>query len=305
MLKKLTWLLVLVIFGSITWDYAKNNVALDETVNEVVTFIEEVVNEPAPVIAPISNSAVVPVDSQTQAELKEVVTTVEELSESIYYYASRYETQFSINYKGDTAQTEPMIQQAYDLIEQRDPYLFGHLSDRNIQFSYTSHWAELNFNQQYLTTYEQERLVNGKVQAILESVDTTTMTDYDKVKFVNDYIVQNTVYSQATTASAHSAYAVLFESKGVCQGYALLAYKMLKELGIENLYVTGQVAEGGHAWNLVQLEGAWYHLDTTWNDPLPDRGNGVRYDYFLVSDGQLQQDHAWDMTKFPKAAANY
>ena len=67
--------------------------------------------------------------------------------------------------------------------------------------------------------------------------------------------------------------AVLKEHKGVCQGYALLALKMLRELGIETLYVVGEVNTGPHAWNLVKVDGEWYHLDTTWNDPVPDRGN--------------------------------
>ena len=57
----------------------------------------------------------------------------------------------------------------------------------------------------------------------------------------------------------------------------------------------------GHAWNLVQLDGQWYHLDVTWNDPLPDRGNEVRYGYFLVSDTHLARDHTWIMADYPSA----
>lgn len=306
MIKRLLWLVVIIIFGTIAFDYAKNNFALDEKIDEVVTIIQEQTSEQmASVTTEPSNSEVVPIDSEQLQEPAGAVTTAQEMASAVLYYLSRYEQHFTIEFKGNTSQLDSLIQEAYNIIEKEAPYIYGHLSDRNIEYTYTSRRATLQFNQNYLTNYEQERLVNGKVQAILQTIDVSTMSDVDKVKFVNDYIVQHTVYSEQTSASPHSAYAVLYEGKGVCQGYALLAYKMLDELNVENLYVTGEVPDGGHAWNLVKLEGNWYHLDTTWNDPLPDRGNGVRYDYFLVSDGQLQKDHAWDMVKYPRAGASY
>ena len=302
MLRTLTWLLIFTIFGAIGFDYLKNNVDIDAKIDEVAMLIEGAIQEEIAVTTEPSNSAVVPVDSATPEQIKGAVTSAQELADATYYYLSRYKQQFTIEFKGDTSQLESIIQQAYTLIEERDPYVYGHLSDRNIEFTYTARQATLNFNQNYLTTYEQERLVNGKVAAILQTIDASTMTDVDKVKFVNDYIVQHTMYSEATSASPHSAYAILFEGKGVCQGYALLAYKLLTELGIEALYVTGEVYTGGHAWNLVKLDGNWHHLDTTWNDPLPDRGNGVSYDYFLITDSQMSKDHSWDLAKYPRAA---
>lgn len=300
------WLVILGIVGTIGFDYVKNNVDIDRTIDEIASFVDETIAEQMTTITTEpANSEIVPIDTKAVDEPKNVVTTTAELTEALLYHLNRYEQQFTIEFKGNTQQIESMIEEAYAVVEQQNPYIYGHLSDRNIEYSYTSRRATLNFYQQYLTTYEQERYVNGKVEAILATVDSSTMSDFDKVKFVNDYIVQQTRYSEATAASPHSAYAVLFEGKGVCQGYALLAYKMLDELGVENLYVTGEVADGGHAWNLVKLDGSWYHLDTTWNDPLPDRGKGVSYSYFLVSDAQLQKDHAWDGAKYPRAMSQY
>lgn len=310
MFKRLILLIVLVIFGSIGFDYAKDRLNLDVKLDEVATYIEQVTEQVANnekiaelVTQEPLDSAIIPVDSASTAAPQGAVTTTEELANAIYYYASHYETNFTIEYKGDTSQLETMIQSAYDMLETQDPYVYGHLSDRNIEFSYTSRKATLNFNQQYLTTYEQERYVNGKVQAILGSVNYGALSDYEKVKYVNDYIVQHTAYSEATEASPHSAYAILYEGKGVCQGYALLAYKLLSEMGMEALYVTGEVYTGGHAWNLVKVDGEWYHLDTTWNDPVPDRGAGVRYDYFLINDSQMASDHSWNSTKYPQAVS--
>lgn len=304
MFRFLATLIIVGIIGAVGYDYVKNNIDVTEVVNDVTAYIDDTVEkQQQPVTTEPTNSSIVPIDVQPNGQHLDVVTNSAELSEALLFYLSKYEPQFSIEFQGDTSQIEAIINEAYAMVEQHNPYVYGHLSNRNIEYSYTSKRATLNVQQTYLTNANQERYVNGKVTAILQMIEAASMSDIDKVKFVNDYIVQHTRYSEATSASPHSAYAVLFEGKGVCQGYALLAYKMLNELGIENLYVVGEVAEGGHAWNLVKLDGNWYHLDTTWNDPLPDRGNGVSYNYFLISDGQLSKDHTWDMTKYPRAAS--
>ncbi len=93
------------------------------------------------------------------------------------------------------------------------------------------------------------------------------MSDFEKAKAVNDYIVLNTTYSENTATSPHNPYAILKEGKGVCQAYALLTYRLLKAGGMDVRYVTGYAGED-HAWNLVKVDGKWYHLDTTWNDPV-------------------------------------
>ncbi|MEI0738920.1 hypothetical protein VQ056_23700 [Paenibacillus sp. JTLBN-2024] len=48
-----------------------------------------------------------------------------------------------------------------------------------------------------------------------------------------------------------------------------------------------------HAWNLVLLDGKWYHLDTTWDDPAPDRKGEIGFGYYLRTDAQMKKDHAW------------
>lgn len=75
---------------------------------------------------------------------------------------------------------------------------------------------------------------------------------------------------------------------------------------MENLYVSGNVGEELHAWNLVKLDGEWYHLDTTWNDPIY---TGIfkwlgeqTYDYFLISDKKMKKDHEWDYELYPQTA---
>ena len=63
---------------------------------------------------------------------------------------------------------------------------------------------------------------------------------------------------------------------------------LLEEAGIPVEYVRNS----NHAWDIVQIDGEWYHVDTTWDDPTPDRKGYVRYDYFLRSDSFMSRDHS-------------
>lgn len=252
--------------------------------------------------APAQVNAPVPTTSPTQnVTVPNTIDSLEKLTDAFYMYFSEYNTNFTIEYRGSTANIDDLIQRAVTDALARDSYIQGHLSERQIQYEYSKVAATIHVQQSYLTNAQQEKIVDTKIASLVSKVNTATMTDFEKVKFVNDYIVQNTQYSDATSTSAHSAYTLIAEGKAVCQGYALFATKFLRALGLEAMYVTGEVYTGGHAWNLVKVDGEWYHLDTTWNDPVPDRGNGVRYNYFLISDEALSADHVWQRADYPKA----
>jgi len=155
---------------------------------------------------------------------------------------------------------------------------------------------------QYHENAAQTDYVNKKVTATLKTIITPGMNAHQKVKAIHDWIVLNVAYDESL--QAYSAYEALTSGKTVCQGYSLLAYKMLNEAGIPTRIAEGTVRTGAHAWNLVQLDGKWYHLDTTWDDPVPDKKGRTTYNYYLVTDKQLRQDHAWTKT-YPSATTSY
>lgn len=307
MLKRITFLVIVIVlikptfdFGSKWYDDIKqflnnNDVNIQDATSDVLTTFSSAKNS---IASTASNTL-----TTISGEAPNSVQTVEELADSFYYYLSNWQTDFEIHYVGSTADIENIIQMAVDDAANRDQYIFGHLADRTIEYEYSSFDAKLKVHQTYLTNAAQEQIVNEKVASILASVTPESMSDFQKVKFVNDYIVKNTEYSTNSTSSPHSACAVVQEGKGVCQGYALLALKMLQDLGVETKYVVGEVYTGGHAWNLVKVDGEWYHLDTTWNDPTPDRKNVVRYEYFLVNDEEMRKDHTWIQSDYPEATS--
>jgi len=154
----------------------------------------------------------------------------------------------------------------------------------------------------YCKGYDEES--TAMAQALLPQIVTPGMSEYETVKAIHDYIVNNTQYdydrllNDTVPDISHSPLGVLQYGVAVCQGYAY-AFELLCDLsGIECDFVGGVAGGGGHAWNQVKVDGKWYNVDTTWDDPIYFL-NGVRvpylsYDYFLVSDDVLYQDHSTD-----------
>lgn len=146
---------------------------------------------------------------------------------------------------------------------------------------------------------------------------TSDMTAYDKELAIHDFLVDTVTYGNQTVIidNEHEAYGALIEHSAVCEGYAKAFQLLCTVNGIECKYITGETDEA-HGWNLVNLNGVWYHVDVTWDDPVDTSGTGentfdgyVSHAYFNVSDDILAQDgHSWERSNYPTAnsmAMNY
>ena len=121
----------------------------------------------------------------------------------------------------------------------------------------------------YRESKEQTQYVKAQAKSIVGSIVKPGMDEHEKVKAIHDYVVKHVSYD--TSYQAYTAYEALANRSAVCQGYTLLTYELLKEAGIQNHIVTGTGNGQAHAWNLVNIENKWYHLDTTFDDPVPDK----------------------------------
>lgn len=232
---------------------------------------------------------------------KSAITTWDQVVKEVEKQVNAFETDINLTYKGSMTNFNENVLAAFDKAQKKAVYAGGHIESTTIS---TDSAGEIKFKIKYLTTKTQELTVQKKVDQVLANIITPSMTTFQKVKAVNDYIVSNAKYGESTKSSPHSAHALLLEGQAVCQGYALLTYKMLNQLGVEAQYVVGIVnGNEDHAWNLVKIDGKWYHLDTTWNDPLPNRPGTSSYDYFLVTDAQLKKDHTWITSDYPAATS--
>ena len=128
-----------------------------------------------------------------------------------------------------------------------------------------------------ITAYEHAvRNILGNIQP--------SWSDLEKAMYVNDYLAVNCKYD--FTYSKYSAYNALVEGTAVCQGYALAYRELMGRLGIPCQMVSS--APLNHAWNLIQINGSWYHVDVTWNDPTSDRLGRAGHSYLLKSTGWFQ-----------------
>ncbi len=155
----------------------------------------------------------------------------------------------------------------------------------------------------YTCTPDERSARQNEIDAIVDPVCSSlqNLDNYDKVRGVYDFLIDHTTYDLAYTDS--SMYGLFHNGRSVCAGYARATQYMLNKLGIETIYVSGTASgstslyqtTGQHAWNIVQVDGSWYQLDTTWGDPaFADGHQERRYDYFLVTSADISGDHTED-----------
>lgn len=137
------------------------------------------------------------------------------------------------------------------------------------------------------------------VDSILKNVD-PSWGDYEKAKYVFEYLAGNVEYQMGTEQN-QNIISVFLNKKTVCQGYANATQYLLTLLGIPAVVVTGTAEGDTHAWNLVQLDGAYYFMDTTWgnssyNNGASGMGTFINYNYFGVTTAEISKTHQADGT---------
>ncbi|AOY14544.1 S-layer protein [Bacillus sp. ABP14] len=217
-----------------------------------------------------------------------------------------YEMNITLPYKTTNSNTKEVMNtlfNAYKEVASKNEYTNNNRS--NVSYGLSGSPGNYTFTLKitYRETKEQTEYVMKQAKAIVSSITQVGMDDHEKVKAIHDYVVKHVSYD--TSYKAYTAYEALVNRSAVCQGYALLTYQLLKEAGIENHFVVGTGDGQPHAWNLVKIENKWYHLDTTFDDPVPDEQGRVTYSYFNLSDEQIARNHEWNRGDYPQATTNY
>lgn len=150
--------------------------------------------------------------------------------------------------------------------------------------------TEQEIAQQNIEIGKMQEAFDRNTQQLLSSVD-ESMTDEEKLLALHDALVCHVSYSKESTGkyinSIYTAYGAIVEGAGVCQSYAL-AYECLARLaGIQDIHLVSNTI---HSWNMVKLDGNWYHIDATFDDPVSDVNGRVLHKYFLISDKKLSEN---------------
>ncbi len=142
-------------------------------------------------------------------------------------------------------------------------------------------WSERMLSKQ---TQEVEAVALGILREAM-----TYETDYERAVFVHDYLVNMTTYSFESD-ERYSIYGCLVDRACVCAGYAKTYQYLLQRLGISCGYTVGEANGGSHAWNFVELDGAYYWVDVTWDDPISETPE-LLHRYCFVTTEMLERTH--------------
>ena len=148
----------------------------------------------------------------------------------------------------------------------------------------------------YLERYEQVKAICAQI----EKSAGKKADDFAKAKAAYDYLIEHCAYDydysgnslQETQTTASYADGALLDHKAVCSGYSR-AFKLIMDYcGIECMCVSNS----DHEWNVVKLEGNYYHIDVTWADT--EQNTGERY--FCVTDEEIYKDHEKPAFELPE-----
>ena len=173
-------------------------------------------------------------------------------------------------------------------------YIYGKLLNFYPELFYVSGGFSYYISGSYVTSILPSSIYSGseleRMQNIFESGVSRVVsyaraasTDVGRMLRANDYLCANFEYD--LSYSIYNPEKFFENGKGVCQAYMLAFRAVLNRLGITNITVTSNGMN--HTWNMVYLDGSWYHIDVTWNDPISDVPLRACHDNFLLSDAGI------------------
>jgi transglutaminase/protease-like cytokinesis protein 3 len=245
---------------------------------------------------PLSTPSVVRTASKTA--IPDAMTSFDEMKEKVHDTLNMRQSELNVTYRGDMSKLKNGLDAIFSRIFTEDNYLHYIIKTYQADYDYNSEKATIQFRFSYWESKKETDYVDQRISGILKGIIYQGMGDEEKEKAIHDWLAQHVKFDDSL--KLHSAFAGLSATtqyETVCQGYALLFYKMLSLIGIESRIVEGVADQEDHIWNMVKIKGQWYHVDVTWDRVLA--GTSVpRYNYFNVTDRQIAKDHKWTV-KYP------
>ena len=148
---------------------------------------------------------------------------------------------------------------------------------------------------------DHQKAMKARVEKLARQA--TKLSEQEKLLYVHDFICQNVRYDKLKKAYSHEIIGPLGQGVGVCEGIAKSVKILCDALGIWCIVAISEnnpekKVKYRHAWNVVKVDGKYYHLDATFDNTL-GKGEMIRYDYFRLSDKQIFRDHENLVWKVP------
>ena len=144
---------------------------------------------------------------------------------------------------------------------------------------------------------EHKKALHARVEKLVRPA--AKFSEWDKEKYVHDFICENIRYDKLKKPYSHEIIGPLGHGVGVCEGIAKSVKILCDALGVWCVIaICGNNPEKGikyrHTWNIVRINGQYYHLDATFDNTLGrnmDDSVSIRYDYFNLDDKNIFRDH--------------
>ncbi len=145
-----------------------------------------------------------------------------------------------------------------------------------LQNSNGTYYGVIQFYFSYYDTLAQENSATTQCNSIISSLGLSGKSDYECAKAVYDYMIKNIYYNyynyyhkyDSNSSNyyyyPHSSASAFVDKVTVCQGFALMYYRIMLTLGIDCRLMAGYANGGAHGWNIVQIGNSYYYVDSTW-----------------------------------------
>ena len=140
---------------------------------------------------------------------------------------------------------------------------------------------------------EHQKALSARVEKLARPA--LSMSPAEKERYIHDFICQNVRYDKLKKPYSHEIIGPLGQGVGVCEGIAKSVKILCDRLGLRCIIAISEAnpalgIQYRHAWNILQLDGHYVHLDATFDLSLSQNGV-IRYDYFNLDDTRLFRDH--------------
>jgi len=191
------------------------------------------------------------------------------------------------------------VQCFYPFWDRQTPY--------RVMIIYRISWNESLAETEAVYGYARERVTE---------LISPNMSSYERIKALHDFIVATFSYDTSVSESYDKAsvspYSMTRRGEGICGAYSGLMYQLLNAAGyrcrilLKDTFARADDSIDAHAWNLVEIDGVWYHIDATWDDPVSDDGSDyMLHDFFLKSDVHMRRTHSWEKSAYPPAPSSF
>lgn len=197
--------------------------------------------------------------------------------------------------------------------------LYFHVDTFHLEIIQTGKLSRVAFSYLY-SSREAGRLkeeLAERAALILHNILREGMTEYEKVLAVHEYLKQNIRYDHSALAvsyftEARTVVGAILRNSAVCSGIAQAAQYLLSMAGVDVMYISGESRvlgqKASHSWNLVAIDGSFYHLDVTWDLQEVNRMFADSHMFLNLDDDSMFGEHSWELDDYPACSsrqANY